>query len=1149
MQLKLNSPIYVGLLLFCLITITGVSSAEKLDVSFVSQYNDLYSDNSISNALVTQEQDFSSHYGGSVYNVAVAGNYAYVGQGQDMLVIDITDSSNPSRVGRVTTPALVNSVAVSGNYAYVANGENGLVIVDIANKTMPTIKGNYSTDSANGVAVSGNYAYVADGYNGLQVVDVSNPDAPSIEETCNTAGYSSSVILSGNYAYVADGADGLVVIDITNPANPTIEATCDTSGRALDIAISGNYTYIADNSTGLVVINITEPASPTITGSVNISTTAIGVALSGNYAYIVDGSASHLVVVDITNKTSPTSVEVYDDTEGYAYDVAVSGNYAYTAFGRSGLAIVNITNPTSTSTAGQYDASGFASGVAVSGNYAYLAYGYMGLTIVDVSNKESPTLAGSYITTGYARDVAVAGDYAYIADDTYGLVIVDVADKESPTPIGHYDTSGRSWGVTVIDNYAYIADGANGFVIVNVANPNSPTLVGNCDTPGNAETVAIAGDYAYVADYESGLTIIDISHPATPTVVYTYDTTGLAYGISVVNNCAYIADGTNGLVILNVTNPASPTSMGSYDTYGAQNIVVSGNYAYIADDGNGLVIIDISNPESPVFEDSYNTAGLGYGVAISGSYVYVADFGNGLVILHVDTVPDTTAPASVIGLNEVSVGSSWINWAWTNPTDEDFNHTTVYIDGIFVENTSTGYYNLTGLDEGTAHTISTKTVDTSGNINSTWANDSASTTSPTDIIPPASITNLGEADVDSDWIRWTWTNPADVDFSHVMVYLNGTFIANTTDSSISYYNATGLSEGATYTIGIQTVDSSGNINSTTVSDSAITRNYPVVSGVSGTNITKTSITLTWAASDDTTTVQISRNDVVIGNVTGTTSYVDGSLTSGTTYRYTLVPYNQDGLEGEAVSVSLRTSSSSSGGSSGGSSSSGGSGGAASVEDFANVATKDVAKAYLRINTTATYQFTKEGNPIQSISLYSLKNSGEIVSTVEVLNNRSKLVNSTPEGNIYQYVNMWVGKAGFATASSIKDSHVKFKVNASWIQQMGVSPSDVKLQRYNGNVWQVLPTTIVSNTTDYVVFESQTPGFSPFAITAEKVALTASNGDVQSSNETKIPVSNVTQTEDDHKEGTQSTASIWTIIAAILVIGFTVVGYTYLKKGK
>jgi PGF-pre-PGF domain-containing protein len=535
------------------------------------------------------------------------------------------------------------------------------------------------------------------------------------------------------------------------------------------------------------------------------------------------------------------------------------------------------------------------------------------------------------------------------------------------------------------------------------------------------------------------------------------------------------------------------------------------------------------------------------------SYVYVADFGNGLVILHVDTVPDTTSPASVTGLNEASVGSSWIRWTWTNPTDEDFNYATVYIDGAFASNTSAGYYNLTGLSEGTPHTISTRTVDTLGNINVTWVNDSASTTITLDITAPASVTNLREDAADSSWIRWTWTNPTDSDFSHVMVYLNGTFVTNTTDSSISYYNATGLSEGATYTIGLKTVDSSGNINSTTVSDSAITRNYPVVSGVSGTNITKTSITLTWTASDDTATVQISRNNVVIGNMTEATSYVDTNLTSGTTYTYTLTPYNQDGLAGESVSISLRTTSSSSGGSSGGSSSSGsssgGSGGAASVEDFANLATKDVAKAYLRINTTATYQFTKEGNPIQSITIYSLKNSGEITSTVEVLNNRSKLANSTPEGSIYQYINLWVGKAGFATTSNIEDARVQFKVNASWIQQMGISPADVKLQRYNGTAWEILPTTIVSNSTDYVVFESQTPGFSPFAITAEKVVTIASNENAQSNNENEVPVSNITQTDGDQKAGAQSSSVMWMIIAVILVIGFAIVGYTYLKKEK
>ena len=126
--------------------------------------------------------------------------------------------------------------------------------------------------------------------------------------------------------------------------------------------------------------------------------------------------------------------------------------------------------------------------------------------------------------------------------------------------------------------------------------------------------------------------------------------------------------------------------------------------------------------------------------------------------------------------------------------------------------------------------------------------------------------------------------------------------------------------------------------------------------------------------------------------------------------------------------------------------------------------KDVVSAYLRMDSNVTYEFTKEGNPIQSVSFYSVKNSGQISSTIEVLNNGSKLANSTPEGSIYRYVNIWVGKAGFATTDNIKDARIKFKVNSSWIQQMGLNPEDIKLQRYNGTAWEVLPTTMENNTT-------------------------------------------------------------------------------------
>ena len=93
------------------------------------------------------------------------------------------------------------------------------------------------------------------------------------------------------------------------------------------------------------------------------------------------------------------------------------------------------------------------------------------------------------------------------------------------------------------------------------------------------------------------------------------------------------------------------------------------------------------------------------------------------------TVTDTTPPASITNLANSSVTSSQINWTWTKPTDADFNHTYVLKDNVFYANLSntTSYSLWTGLTEATSYTISTKTVDITGNMNVTWVNQTATT--------------------------------------------------------------------------------------------------------------------------------------------------------------------------------------------------------------------------------------------------------------------------------------------------------------------------------------------------------------------------------------------------------------------------------------
>jgi len=1132
MKIKLKEVIHTGAILIIAMIIAGISPVQGASLELVDSL------------------------GGDNYDIAIAGNYTYLGQGNDLVILDITNNTKTSEISRTSTPSTINAIALAGKYAYVANGENGLIIADITNVSAPTITGNISIDSiTSDICVAGNYAYMI-GSNGLSVMDISNASSPT-HVSSYIAGEMSDIAISGNHAYIIskDNFDdeefySLLIVDITDPIAPTPTGTYGI-GEGGSVAIAENYAYVSSGSS-ILIIDIADPAAPEFAGSYEVGNIVNEITVSGEYAYLTGYS---LTILDITNPLAPLLVSTYDI--GNAQEMDISEDYVYvinSINGRSnGVIILKITDPTIPTYVDTYATTHNAYDVTTSGNYAYVADYNNGLIIVNTTDPSALKVEKSIGIENHPYDVDIAGNYTYIANS--GLTILNTTNPLLPKiESTYYDYSGDAAGVTVEDNYAYIASVFGGIMILNVTDPAAPEFVGNYVTD-DAQSVDISDNYAYIANGFSGVFIVDIADPKTPVLVGSYNTPGYANDVAVADNYVCAADGNNGLLILNITNPSSPVLVSTFDTIGyANDVTIAEDRAYVAASDNGLVVVDISNPLKPALEASYATVNA-FGVAIAEDNVYVADYNDGLFVFHLMESQDITPPASVTNLRENAAGSSWIRWAWINPTDADFSHAMIYIDGKFAINTSNQYYNLTTLAEGSTHSISIRTVDTSGNINSALVNDTAITIAP-DITAPASVSNLKASAVGLNWINWKWVNPSYADFSHVKVYLNGAFITNTSDKSINSYNSTGLSEGTAYTISIQTVDSNGNINSTMINDSATTAKLPQISNLSGTNISTSSITLAWEASNNTKNVQISRNDIVIATVSGAMTYVDSDLSSDTDYNYTLVPSSEEGLVGNAVTIGLKTSSpSSSGGSAGGSSttqssSGGGGGGAGSAEDFENVLVKDIANAYLMMNANATYEFTKEGNPIQSISFYSLKNSGETTSTIEVLNDKSKLVNSTPEGSVYKYINIWVGKFGFATEANIKDPKVKFKVANSWLQDMGISPEEIRLQRYNGVEWQMLPTTLISNDTDYMVFESQTPGFSPFAITTggtsnqlnveETNKLQATGSDDNLNNPLETGNADLDKTKPEKNR-------TWTLILVFLVAGLFATGYEYLKK--
>ena len=159
--------------------------------------------------------------------------------------------------------------------------------------------------------------------------------------------------------------------------------------------------------------------------------------------------------------------------------------------------------------------------------------------------------------------------------------------------------------------------------------------------------------------------------------------------------------------------------------------------------------------------------------------------------VEVKEPPDVTPSASVTNLNESDVGTTWILWNWTNPLDADFNHTEAYINGAFKENVSApehSYY-ADGLLPNTTYEIGTRTVDNSGNVNTTWVNDTAKTLP----IPPT-ITSYAPGTPVNDTEGATRTFNITIDqVVNVSWLINGTGVqTNTSVTEASYTNTSAV---------------------------------------------------------------------------------------------------------------------------------------------------------------------------------------------------------------------------------------------------------------------------------------------------------------------------------------------------------------------
>lgn len=279
---------------------------------------------------------------------------------------------------------------------------------------------------------------------------------------------------------------------------------------------------------------------------------------------------------------------------------------------------------------------------------------------------------------------------------------------------------------------------------------------------------------------------------------------------------------------------------------------------------------------------------------------------------------DTTAPGApaVVIVDNDLVTENSVVVRWTAPTDDDVIGYNVYVnDGkgdviTYVNNASTTFARILGLNEGIPYTVTVTAIDGAGN--ESVKSDPASIA--IDSIKPTAPMNLVVSNVGDSTATVTWDASTDnVGVTGYEVYKNDILIDTVIDTS---YNLMGLSANTSYNIKVRAVDANGNESSFVliiVNTTADITNPTWAEGskLTATNIDSTNLTLNWSAATDNTAVtsyKIYQGNRVIAEVAGDIyAFNVTGLKHNTSYTFKVEASDADGnLSAEDLNVTVGT---------------------------------------------------------------------------------------------------------------------------------------------------------------------------------------------------------------------------------------------------
>lgn len=619
--------------------------------------------------LTSTEFKLVNQIGGVVRAVAHQGDYAFVGVGPKLIILDTTDPNNPAPVHQSEVlPYYLRELRISGNYLWGLL-EDEVAVFDISNPETTTL---LNTISVNGrtsdLVISDTLAYVStetssgfENHYALNILDITDPMNITIISQFGQHDSIKAIAIKGNYAYLSylDNVGGgyhLRIANISNPSSPLEANSFPNIDFARDVQIYADQLLLIQCDCGgsydakFNVYDLNNPEFPTYKSGLSLKQDISEMYLHNKLVYIVDRSED-LVTIDLSEILTPTVTNGYE-TDGLIWDGVVEDSKLYLATDFDGLHVVDISlTPTLVS---RYEPLVQIDSVDIFNDKLYLVNNFEGIHVFNLVTPTNPLEIGYKEWPALLLDV-IATNNALYALGPSTLMVFDITNSVTPTWKLNLNLSDFSYNREIVKykNFLYITSdsGPKELYVFDISNPLTPTLVAEKDFGSTSIDLAISDDYAYLVGYSS-IGLIDISNPLTPSVTSIYTPTISTFSlynhhIAAQNDLLYIVN-SHFLEIVDVSDKMNPQLLHVFEIadYVLGDIELLPHELNIVGwsewkKGNPSIFsMNLTDPQTPTLKASINAYLFALELTTYQNYIYGAAKDQGLFVLKGSVIPE-----------------------------------------------------------------------------------------------------------------------------------------------------------------------------------------------------------------------------------------------------------------------------------------------------------------------------------------------------------------------------------------------------------------------------------------------------------------------------------------------------------------------------